>query len=324
MWPRLTREGATGSTGRGALRGNCGRGLRGRAPAHSHASASGAGVTTASRHAARRYTTRAVASVVSIPTYCATVHAMAMPFTVQVRLPPSQRAATAAVDQLHRDLIWADEVFSLFKEDSQLSRLNRGELAIDECEPEVLEVLQTCEWYRSHTLGAFDARRSDHLDPTGIVKGWAVARAVDALDQLRAAAWMVGAAGDVLVSGEGHVWTLGIADPRVSGDPSAGPVIDVVALGGKRRALATSGVAHHGRHIWDPATGEGAQHYLQVSVVGPDLVTADAWATAIAAGGDQVLAAALDAGLDVLVVTRDHGNGSFSTEASTGWPSVRH
>ena len=255
-------------------------------------------------------------------TFSSTVHAMGMPFTIQVRLPSSDRAATGAVENFHRELLWADDVFSLFREDSQLSRLNRGELAVDECAPEMLEILQTCEWYRSATLGAFDARRPDHLDPSGIVKGWAVARAAEALDRLKAASWLVGGAGDVHVSGEGSSWRLGIADPRVKGDPMGTPVIDVVAIGGEFRALATSGMAQQGLHIWDPKTGVGAQHYLQVSVVGPDMVTADAWATAIAAGGDEVLAAALDAGLEVLVVTKNHGDGSFTAEASDGWPTI--
>lgn len=258
----------------------------------------------------------------SLATYSSTVHAMGMPFTVQVKLPSSDRAASEAVHAFHRELLWADEVFSLFKEDSQLSRLNRGEMAVDECAPEMLEIMQACEWYRSATHGGFDARRPDHLDPSGIVKGWAVARGSHALEQLGAAAWMIGAAGDILVSGEGTEWRLGIADPRVKGDPTGTPVIDVVALGGEHRALATSGVAQHGLHIWDPATGLGAQHYVQVSVVGPDMVTADAWATAIAAGGEHVLSAALDEGLEVLVITKDHGDGSFAAESSEGWPSV--
>ncbi len=260
----------------------------------------------------------------SLATYASTVHAMGMPFTVQMSLPPSDQAAAEAVKAFHDELLWADQVFSLFIEDSQLSRLNRGELAVDECEPEMLEILQACEWYRSATHGGFDARRPDHLDPSGLVKGWAVARGAQAFDRMGPAAWMVGAAGDILVSGEGTEWQLGIADPRVQGDPTGTPVVDVISLGGKFRALATSGIAQHGLHIWDPKTGEGAQHYIQVSVVGPDLVSADAWATAIAAGGEETLSAALDEGLEVLVITKAHDDGTFAAESSAGWPSVLH
>ena len=254
--------------------------------------------------------------------YQATVTAMGMPFRITMHEPQSESAAAEAVAAFHRALLWADDVFSPFKDDSELTRMNRGELAVDECQPEMLEVLQSCEWFRSATLGGFDARRPDHLDPTGLVKGWAVARGAAVFDHVGAQSWMVGAAGDVLVSGEGRRWRLGIADPRLAGDPHQHPVVDVVSLGGPFRAVATSGTIQRGPHIWDPTTGEAAEHFLQVSVVGPDLVTADAWATAIAGGGEHVRAAALDAGLEALVITRANEDGTLGAEASAGWPSL--
>jgi FAD:protein FMN transferase len=250
------------------------------------------------------------------------VTAMGMPFVVQIQMPSSQRVADTAVERFHGELKWADEVFSLFKDDSYLSRLNRGEITVDDCPEEMFEILNTCEWYRAKTLGGFDARRPDHLDPSGIVKGWAVARGAEAIDAVGAASWMIGASGDVLVSGEGQLWRIGIADPRVKGDPTGHPVVDVVMLGGKNRALATSGSAQKGLHIWDPTTGEGAQHYLSVSVMADNMVDADAWATAIAAGGEPVLAAALDEGLEVMAITTEASDGTFNAYASEGWPSI--
>ena len=254
--------------------------------------------------------------------YASTVTAMGMPFVIQLQDPASSLSAADAVERFHGELKWADEVFSLFKDDSFLSRLNRGEITVDDCPEEMFEILNACEWYRASTLGGFDARLPDRLDPSGIVKGWAVARGAKAFEEAGASAWIVGASGDVLVSGEGREWRIGIADPRVSGDPTGKPVVDVVAIGGKYRALATSGIAQHGAHIWDPATGKGAQHYLQVSVVADNMVDADAWATAIAAGGERVLAAALDAGMEALAITKARCDGTFSASASAGWPSV--
>jgi len=254
--------------------------------------------------------------------YQDTVTAMGMPFVVQFHAPASEIAAAAAVRQFHAALLRADDVFSLFKDDSELSRLNRGEITVEECDPEMLEILESCEWYRGATYGGFDARLSDHVDPSGIVKGWAIAKGAAAFDHVGASAWMVGAKGDTLVSGEGQTWRVGIADPRVKGDSAGTPAIDVITLGGPLRALATSGSAQHGDHVWDPTTGQGARHYLQVSVVAGDLVNADAWATAIAAGGETVLSAALDAGLEALVITNELCDGSFKAHASAGWPSV--
>jgi thiamine biosynthesis lipoprotein len=200
--------------------------------------------------------------------------------------------------------------------------LHRGEITLDDAPPELLEVLQACEWYRSATDGFFDARGPDGLDPTGLVKGWAVVRAARALDGI-GDSWMVDASGDVLVSDAPDArWRVGIADPRVKGDPDGTAALDVVELGAGRRALATSGVAQRGAHIWDPATGSAARHVLQASVVGESLVDADVWATAIVAGGMDALSIAADAGYEALVVVAERQDGSFDTVATTGWPSV--
>jgi len=260
--------------------------------------------------------------VTEVPPFSSTVTAMGMPFVVQIQMPASESVANNAVRRFHDELKWADEVFSLFKDDSYLSRLNRGEISVDECPEEMFEILNTCEWYRAKTLGGFDARRPDHLDPSGIVKGWAVARGAVAIDAVGAASWMIGASGDVLVSGEGQQWRIGIADPRVSGDPTGHPVVDVVMLGGKFTALATSGSAQKGLHIWDPSTGEGADHYLSVSVMADNMVDADAWATAIAAGGEKVLSAALDSGMEAMAITTVRPDGTYGAYASSGWPSI--
>ncbi len=45
-------------------------------------------------------------------------------------------------------------------------------------------------------------------------------------------------------------------------------------------AVATSGTAERGAHIWDPAAGRPATALAQVTVTGPDLALADGYATA--------------------------------------------
>lgn len=250
-----------------------------------------------------------------------TVHAMAMPFTVEIDGGEAE-ACEPAVAAFHADLVWADEVFSLWKDDSYLQHLLRGDITLDEAPPELREVLEACEWFREQTHGGFDARRADGvLDPTGLVKGWAVARASRHLREARGADWMVGASGDVLVAGN-RTRRIGIADPRVQGDPTGTAVVDVVALGGAFTALATSGGAQVVDHIWDPVTGEVARHYMQVSVAGRDLTECDAWATAIAGGGPRIVPRALERGLEVLLVLGGRSDGGFDAQASPGWPSL--
>jgi thiamine biosynthesis lipoprotein len=268
---------------------------------------------------------------------------MAMPFAIEIVRGdpslvggpgPSEEECAAAVAALHRDLVWADDVFSLWREDTPLARLARGEISLDDCPPAVGEVLAECERYREVTDGAFDARRPDGvLDPSGIVKTWAVDRAAWRLEALGAAGWLVGASGDVLVSGfaAGMLpWAVGIADPRDADDPQGGPTLDVVALGGGMdvpfRALATSGTAQHGEHIWNPATGRRESAFMQASVIGTDLVECDAWATAIVAGGADVAIAAQRRGLEILCIPRP-AVGADPAEtipalASPGWPGT--
>jgi len=244
---------------------------------------------------------------------------MAMAFDVTVGgLDEDQ--AKAAIDAFHRELLRADDLFSLFRPDTVMSRLATGELTIAEAPAEVVEVLHLCDEYRIATGGAFDAKRPDGvIDPTGIVKTWAVARAAEHL--AGADTWLVSASGDVLAHGGER--RVGIADPRVTGDPAGTDVVDVVTLGGTFTALATSGSAQVADHIWDPVTGEPARHFVQVSVAGSDLVECDAWATAICAGGGPVVERAAAAGLELLIVAGERSQGGFEAVSTAGWPTVR-
>jgi thiamine biosynthesis lipoprotein len=124
------------------------------------------------------------------------------------------------------------------------------------------------------TGGYFDARARGRLDPSGLVKGWAVDRAVALLDVGRAC---IDAGGDVLVRGRG--WRVGVRHPRERGALCA--VIEAGDL-----AVATSGAYERGLHIVDPHTGRPPEGVLSVTVVGPDLATADAYATAAFAMGE--------------------------------------
>ena len=102
-----------------------------------------------------------------------------MPISVDVRDGDMPDAAVDEVfDQVFQWLRHVDDVFSTYRDQSEISRLGRSELAVEECSAEVREVLEMCDWCREITDGYFDAR-ADHgwLDPSGLVKGWSVERA---------------------------------------------------------------------------------------------------------------------------------------------------
>jgi thiamine biosynthesis lipoprotein len=171
-------------------------------------------------------------------------------------------------------LRWVDATFSPFRDDSQITRIQRGELRASDAHPLVRQVLARCETLRRETGGYFDARHSGVLDPCGLVKGWAVDRAAALLRGRRAC---IDAGGDVLVRGGG--WRVGIRHPRERDRLAA-------VLHADDLAIATSGAYERGEHIVDPHSGRPPAGVLSVTVVGPDLATADAYATAAFAMGE--------------------------------------
>lgn len=134
-------------------------------------------------------------------------------FDVRGGEPAAVEAALAkAVAGLHR----ADAVFSTYREDSQISRLVRGELTVDDCDPEVAEVLDLGAKAEETSDGWFSLRYEGHLDPTGIVKGWAVERAARSLSAAGATGVSLNGGGDVQLlgtPGPQRPWRVGVADP---------------------------------------------------------------------------------------------------------------
>lgn len=161
-------------------------------------------------------------------------------------------------------LRWVDATFSTYRPDSEICRLDRGELA--DAHPLVREVLARCEELRVETGGLFDAHAGGRLDPSGYVKGWAVQRAA----VFGRGRFLIDAGGDVLVRG---TWRVGIRHPYERDRLAA--AITVSDCG-----VATSGAYERGPHIIDPRTGRPAAGLSSVTVIGADLGTADAYATA--------------------------------------------
>lgn len=204
-------------------------------------------------------------------------HVMGMPVVVETRDAIDTSVLDPAFDWFRR----VDAVFSTYQPESEISRIGRGELAVEQAAPEVAWVLNRCEQLRAETNGYFDARAGGSLDPSGLVKGWAVDRAAAILDALGLRAHAIYAGGDVRVRGGG--WRVGVQHPT---EPHAyATVLDV-----DDGAVATSGEYERGAHILDPHTGRPPADggILSVTITGPDLATADAYATAAFAMGAQV------------------------------------
>lgn len=238
-------------------------------------------------------------------------HVMGMPASVLLRaerLDGVDDVVHAAYAELRR----ADEVFSTYRDDSDVSRIRRGALSAAHADPLVEEVLSLCELARVETDGWFDVHLPSGLDPSGLVKGWAVERALGVLGILSDVDICLNVGGDIAVrlGAPGALpFVVGIEDPR---DRSR-VVASLPLFGG---GLATSGTAARGHHILNPHTGRAVADVASVTVVGPSLMWADVYATAaFARGRDGLLWLATVPSHEGLVVHRDG-----RMEVTPGWP----
>jgi thiamine biosynthesis lipoprotein len=197
---------------------------------------------------------------------------------------PASAVADGSLASAIRWLHWVDRVFSPFRPDSDVSLLARAETIVAGCAPEVAEVFAACAYLRELSGGYFTSAPGGQLDPSGYVKGWAVERAASLLAWAGSSDHVVNGGGDVQCVGgrsAAEGWRIGVASPL-----SAGGLAFVVC--GRDFAVATSGTAERGAHIIDPVTGRPATGMASITVAGPRLAWADAYATAAFAMGPDL------------------------------------
>jgi thiamine biosynthesis lipoprotein len=242
-------------------------------------------------------------------------HVMGMPVSLALRgRHAADAVGSAAWAEAVGVLRQVDRVFSTYRPDSAVSRLGRGELHLADCPPEVAEVLGLGALAEEQSGGAFAVRRAGPdgavvLDPSGVVKGWAVERAAAALRALAGTDFCLSAGGDLLcrtVDPDGLPWRIGIEDPR---DPHRVLAVVPVVNG----AVATSGTAHRGQHLVDARTGRPPSGIASVTVLADSLTWADIDATAAWVQGQGAAAwLATRPGRTGLVVWADGGTTTVS------------
>jgi len=223
-------------------------------------------------------------------------HVMGFPVSLRIDDP---EVPEGTADRVYGWLREADERFSPFRPGSEVSRLDRGEIAPEAVSAGLAEVLAIGERYRTATGGAFDVRMPGRgLDPCAVVKGWSVQRAAGLLTTAGVRRFCLNAGGDVVVAGgtAEAPWRVGVRHPD-----HADRVCAVLEL--TDGAVATSGRYERGDHILDARTGRPATGLLAVTVVAPTLTEADTVATAaFALGPDGVAWAAGQPGCEVYAV----------------------
>ena len=212
---------------------------------------------------------------------------MGMPVSLALRgrhadTADGHRAWAEVIAQLQE----VDRMFSTYRDDSAINRLDRGELGLDQCPHEVIEVLELGRQAEEQSEGAFsihlpEADGNRRLDPSGVVKGWAVQRAAHLLAELDDTDFCLSAGGDMVchtADADRPDWRIGIEHPH---QPDT--LIAVVPI--RNGAVATSGAAHRGQHVLDARTGQPASGVASVTVIGSSLTWSDIDATAAFAQG---------------------------------------
>lgn len=204
---------------------------------------------------------------------------MGMPITVEIGV----KASETIIDAVFASFEAVDLRFSTYKADSEIGMINRAGLAEADYSDEMREVLALAEQTKRETDGFFDIRRPDgSLDPSGIVKGWAIRNAANMVTASGARDFFIDAGGDIQSSGKnpsGNEWSVGIRNPF-----HAGQIIKVVHPRG--RGVATSGTYVRGQHLHNPhAPHRPIIDIVSLTVIGPDVLEADRFATGAFAMG---------------------------------------
>lgn len=177
---------------------------------------------------------------------------------------------------------YIDEKFSPYKKTSELEKINNGKIKKSNCSREMKKILTLSEKTKKETGGYFDIKIDGKIDPSGIVKGYAINQASKMLKKMGYKNFTVEIAGDIQICGKNknRKWKIGIQNPF-----NVGEIIKIVYLSNK--GIATSGTYTKGNHIVDPVKKVAADEISSVTVIGPDVFEADRFATAAFAMGEK-------------------------------------
>jgi len=207
---------------------------------------------------------------------------MGMPITLHLPSVSDQKVLDSVFDWF----TYVDESYSPYKEESLVGQINRGELKEANYSDELREILTFAEQTKADTKGYFDVWHEGTFDPSGIVKGWAIQKAAE-LVAAEMPDYYIEAGGDIQVAGKspsGEPWKIGIRNPFARNEN-----ISIVNLSNK--AVATSGTAIRGAHIYNPHdVDDHLEKIVSLSVVGDRIVDADRYATAAFAMGEDGIA----------------------------------
>jgi thiamine biosynthesis lipoprotein len=199
---------------------------------------------------------------------------MGMPITVEI---VDSHVGEEIFEKVFEYFTSVDEKFSTYKKTSEISRFNSNQLSKEKLSTDVKLILQLAKDTKRETNGYFTIEKDGIIDPSGIVKGWAIYNAAEMLKKNGFQNYYVDAGGDIQVSGrnkEGSKWRVGIRNPFQREE-----IIKVLAL--TEEGVATSGTSIRGQHIYNPFSPKKAiMDIVSLTVIAPNIYDADRFATA--------------------------------------------
>lgn len=177
-----------------------------------------------------------------------------------------------------------DEKFSTYKKTSEITLINAGQINKSKFSKEMKKIFKLADKTKKETNGFFDIEQNGYLDPSGLVKGWAIWQAAKLLMRQGFGNFYINAGGDIQSFGKnkfGKTWQVGIRNPFKLKE-----IIKV--LNPKNRGVATSGIYERGEHIYNPKTqSKISTDIVSLTVIGPNIYEADRFATAALAMGEK-------------------------------------
>lgn len=208
---------------------------------------------------------------------------MGMPVILEIR---DTHAAEDIFTTIFNYFVAVDERFSTYKEHSEIMCINRKEISPNDYSQEMKEVFRLSEETKELTSGYFDITRNGSIDPSGLVKGWAINNAAIMLLKQGYKNFFVEIGGDIQVHTTENMtpWSIGVRNPFNKDE-----IVKVFHL--QNEGIATSGTYVRGQHIYNPKDPTESQGDIaSITVIGPNIYEADRFATAAFAMGRQGIA----------------------------------
>lgn len=206
---------------------------------------------------------------------------MGMPITVEI---VGLQKDEGLINEVFEYFDGVDQKFSTYKKESEITLINEKKIKPEDYSEEMKTVLSLCEKEKKETNGYFDINNKGKLDPSGLVKGWAIYNAAEILKKNKIKNFYVEAGGDIQVWGKnanGKRWKVGIRNPfKISEN------VKIVRL--NNEGMATSGTYLRGQHIYNPKNkGALITEIVSLTVIGTNIYEADLKATSAFAMGKK-------------------------------------